>query len=186
MKVNINPTSSRTRWVADLIDQESHAWKEDYIMRIFTSEDANDILSIRLPNYDEEDYIAWQPEKKGNFPFRSAYRLAMDEKDSVVIGSSHNPQGDRNIWNDIWKINVPSKVWTFTWRLATESLAVQTNRFHRIPCLTPICNVCGADDETGFHMAQRCTFARALWHELKEVWNLPPTHEIEILEGIGS
>ena len=67
MKININPTSSRTRWVADLIDQESHAWKEDDIMRIFTPEDANDILSIRLSNYDEEDYIAWQPKKKRNF-----------------------------------------------------------------------------------------------------------------------
>ena len=66
----------------------------------------------------------------------------------------------------------------FTWRLATQSLAVQTSRFRRIPGLTPICNVCGADDETGFHVAQRCTFARALWHELKDVWDLPPENEI--------
>ena len=120
MKINMNPTRSRTRWVADLIDQESHAWKEDYIMRIFTREDANDILSIRLPNYDDEDYIAWQPEKNGIFSVRSAYRLAMDEKGSGVIGSSHNTQGDRSIWNNIWKTNVPQKVRIFTWRLATE------------------------------------------------------------------
>lgn len=120
MKINMNPTRSRTRWVADLIDQESHAWKEDYIMRIFTREDANDILSIRLPNYDDEDYIAWQPEKNGIFSVRSAYRLAMDEKGSGVIGSSHNTQGDRSIWNNIWKTNVPQKVRIFTWRLASR------------------------------------------------------------------
>ena len=97
----MNPTRSRTRWVADLIDQESHAWKEDYFTLIFTRKDANDILSIRLPNYGDEDYIAWQPEKIGIFSVRSTYRLAMDEKDSVVIGSSHNTQGDRSIWNNI-------------------------------------------------------------------------------------
>lgn len=28
-------------------------------------------------------------------------------------------------------------------------------------------------------MAQRCMFAKALWHELKHVWNFPPEHEIE-------
>uniref|UniRef100_A0A8R7TSY5 Reverse transcriptase zinc-binding domain-containing protein n=1 Tax=Triticum urartu TaxID=4572 RepID=A0A8R7TSY5_TRIUA len=179
MKINISPTSSRTRWVVDLIDQASHAWKEDYITRIFTHEDANVILSIRLPNMMMRIILLGSPKKIGIFSVRSAYRLAMNEKDSVVIGSSHNTQGDHSIWNNIWKTNVPQKVRIFTWRLATESLAVQTNRFRRIPGLTPICNVCGAEDETGFHMAHRCTFARALWHEIKEVWNLPPKHEIE-------
>ena len=41
---------------------------------IFTQQDANDILSIRLPNFEEDDYIAWQPEKNGIFTVRSAYR----------------------------------------------------------------------------------------------------------------
>lgn len=32
--------------------------------------------------------------------------------------------------------------------------------------------------ERDSHVANRCTFARALWHELKDMWNLPPAHEI--------
>ena len=129
MQINVNPTYSRIQWVADLIDQESHSWKEDNITRIFTQQDANDILSIRLPNYDEDDYIAWQPEKNGIFTMRSAYMLAMDEKNSKMIGSSHSISRDRTIWDTIWKNKCAPKGVYFTWRLATESLAVQTNRF---------------------------------------------------------
>lgn len=97
MKININPTNSRTHWVADLIDPETNAWKEYNIRHIFTRENTNDILSIRLPNYDKDDYIAWQLEKNEIFTARSAYRLAMDKKNSGVIGSNHNTSGDRGI-----------------------------------------------------------------------------------------
>ena len=106
----------------------------------------------------------------------------MDEMNSEIIGPQPQYLRGPQYLEHYLENKYPPKVRIFTWRLATESLAVQTNRFRCIVGPTPICNVCGADDEMGFHVAQRCTFVRALWHELKDVWNLPPESEISYTE----
>jgi hypothetical protein len=41
------------------------------------------------------------------------------------------PEGDRRIWDAIWKTKVPQKVKIFNWRLATEALAAKKNRCSR-------------------------------------------------------
>ena len=129
-KYDNTPWMSTISWVFDsqTLRRTIVAWQPE----------KNDILSMRLPNFEEDDYIAWQLEKNGIFTVRSAYRLAMDEKRSEIIGWSHNISGDWSIWNTIWKTNVPQKVRIFMWRPATESLSIQTNRFWRIPGLTSI------------------------------------------------
>jgi hypothetical protein len=106
-------------------------WKEDLIRNIFPSYDAEEILRIRLPHSREEDYIAWHFEKSGIFSVRSAYRLALlQNSNNFCTGQqSTNPNGDRPIWDVIWKAKVPQKVKIFNWRLATEALAVQKNRY---------------------------------------------------------
>jgi hypothetical protein len=65
MKAMANMTNSRVRRVANLINQEEHSWNEDVVKNIFMDHDAKEILKIRLPKYDEEDFVAWTLEKNG-------------------------------------------------------------------------------------------------------------------------
>ena len=50
-----------------LINEEDDTWKEDVIRDIFIPPDTDEILKIRLPSYDQEDFVAWTCEKNGIF-----------------------------------------------------------------------------------------------------------------------
>jgi hypothetical protein len=165
----------RQRWVSDLIDKNSMTWKEDLIRSLFPSYDAEEILRIRLPHSAEQDYIAWHHDKTGIFTVRSAYRLALLHNSEAFCSGqqSKSPEGDRIIWDAIWKTKVPQKVKIFTWRLATDALAVQENRWSRNMILDPTCTICGQENEDGYHAIMRCTKAIALRNSMRDVWELP-------------
>jgi hypothetical protein len=67
MKVAANLSNSRLGRVDNLINHEDKTWKENLIRDIFVDHDAEEILKIGLPRNDEEDFIAWTPEKHGMF-----------------------------------------------------------------------------------------------------------------------
>jgi hypothetical protein len=177
-KISSNPTNSRLRRVADLINQNDHTWKEDIVRKNFMPHDAEEVLRIRLPSSDTEDFVSWPSEKNGVFSVRSAYRLALDEKLDIQTNSSNSKDGERKLWNAIWKANVPPKVRVFVWKLATNSLAVQANRSKRLPNVLPTCTICGMEVEDGYHAVMTCTTAKALRYEAIRSWTLPSEKDL--------
>jgi hypothetical protein len=101
MKVTANLSNSRFRRVEKLINQENRSWKEELIRNIFMPHDADEILKIRLPRTEEEDFISWTPEKHGIFTVKSAYNLALDLRSNNPPNSSGNQNGDRGLWKTI-------------------------------------------------------------------------------------
>ena len=114
MKISINVKNSRLRKVDQLINQEDHSWKEGLVIIIFAPYDAEEVLKIRLPNYEEEDFISWTPEKHVFFTVRSAYNLALDLQNTLTPNSGTSTKGDRalwkTIWNPLWSAVVRSKL----------------------------------------------------------------------------
>jgi hypothetical protein len=86
--------------------------------------------------------------------------------------------GDRSLWRTFWNSKIPPKVKIFTWRLATNSLAVQVNRSRRLPNVLPNCSICGIEKDTGYHATMKGTRAKALREGTAQVLNLP--HEKEL------
>jgi hypothetical protein len=160
--------------VSQLIDHQNHTWKEELVRSTILPHDADIVLSIRLPSYNETYFISWTLENHGMFTVKSAYNLALDLKLAEPPSSSGSTNRDRDIWKVIWNTKAPPKVKKITWKLATNSLAVQANRARRIPNILPTCSICGMQDETGYHATMVCTKALALRQGLKKVWNLPP------------
>jgi hypothetical protein len=113
MKVTVNTTKSRIRRVEQLINHEEHTWKEDVVRRIFKNYDAEEILKIRLPNYESEEFISWTLERHGLFTVRNAYNLALDLRNNITQNTSTNGNGDRGLWKIIWSSKVPQKVKKF-------------------------------------------------------------------------
>jgi hypothetical protein len=79
-------------------------------------------LKIRIPKIDGEDFAACNPDPEGIFSVRNAYNSAlMNRSNTSGNGSSTNPNGERKLWDLIWKANVPPKIRVFGWKLASRN-----------------------------------------------------------------
>jgi len=123
--------------------------------------------------------------KTGLFSVKSAYKLAVEINTNDC---STSISADRRNFEAIWTTPVPQKIKVFTWKLARNGLAVQTNRLkrHLIPDAT--CPICGLEPESEYHAMVRCTKAVALRQALRQVWDLPgePSFIIQDLTGCWS
>jgi hypothetical protein len=85
MKPMGNASKLRIKWVSDLIEPSTKMWKEDW--------------------------LAWSYDQSGMFTVKSAYRLGLDLKErGIKAGGSSRPAGEREMWDVIWKTNVPPKI----------------------------------------------------------------------------
>jgi hypothetical protein len=136
---------------------------------------ASEILKIHTSGRNEDDFLAWHPEKFGVFTVRSAYRLALEEqlRSDGRHATSANPLGTSTDWKLIWQTPVPPKVRIFAWKLARNALATQVNMAHRKMETFATCTICGNADETTYHAMIQCPHARGLWSVMREVWDLP-------------
>ena len=64
--------------VSDLINQELHLWRSDFIMEMFEKEDAKAICRIPLSRRYVEDSIVWLPNKKRMFIVKFAYKVTRE------------------------------------------------------------------------------------------------------------
>jgi hypothetical protein len=126
------------------------------VKTIFYPPDAEEVLNIRLPSVNGEDFIAWAHEKNGYFSVKSAYRLGVQLKEKEKQEStSSNPDGDRGLWKVIWNSKVPPKIRVVGWKLATNTLGVQAHRCRRNMSPIPTYSICGMEPETAYHAMVR-------------------------------
>lgn len=175
LKILEKKTWNRLIYVRELIVTDTKTWNEPLIRHIIREEDADEILKIRIPQREEEDFPAWHYEKTGIFSVRSVYRLAWNlaRKTSEQASSSSGGADGRKIWDNVWKANVQPKVRVFAWKLAQDRLATWENKKKRKIEMFGTCPICGQKEETGFHATVECTLAKALRASLREHWTLP-------------
>ena len=96
----ITPKSNcRFIWVADFINEHG-AWNVQRLQEHFWEMDVREILNIRMSPRNGQDFLAWFPERSGQFTVRSAYRLASENQgDTAALGASNSiPSGRRPTW----------------------------------------------------------------------------------------
>ena len=159
----------RLRWVADFIDPNG-SWNMALVRQHFLHVDVAEIIKIKPSTRNQEDFLAWHPEKRGMFTMRNAYGMALDEKmcNKSSGTSSNNPSGYRPDWKLIWQCPVPPKVRIFSWKLASNALATQENMCRRDMEEDPTCTVCGQEPEDAFHALLRCPHARELLEAIRQ------------------
>jgi hypothetical protein len=167
-------TRTRLRWVSQLMIPERHEWDEQLLRIILYPHDVHVVLKVRLSERVMEDFVAWYYEKSGIFLVRSAYHLAvqLDRANQNMAGCSSWPDGNRPIYNGIWKAAVPPKIHVFAWCLSQDSLATQTNQKTQTLENGAICQLCGMEAESGHHSMVRCMKVVVLRHEMCKHWSL--------------
>jgi hypothetical protein len=94
----------RFRWVADFL-QADGSWNGQLLRRWFLPIDVDDILKIKPSRRNMEDFVAWQPNKRGVFSVNSAYKLGLNEQlvAQGIGATSNRPGGERPVWKVIWQ-----------------------------------------------------------------------------------
>lgn len=143
-----NPSLSLLR-VADLIDRDYGAWREDMIDAIFLAVDTELIKEIPLCTVWPRDRVMWYFSTSDVFTVRMAYHAIRPHWGEVVsMGSSSNHQV---FWNKLWSLVVPPRIKMFLLRLCVHALPMKVALSKRISNLELKCEFCGAFQEDDLH-----------------------------------
>ena len=135
--------------VAQLIDATVASWREEVLRQVSSPVDAETILWIPICTRQVEDFWAWAEDPRGHFSVRTTYKMIFSIRTGreawleETEGSS-NREGEMSAWSKLWKMNVPSKLKVFAWRLAQHSLPTGDVLQHRNMATTHVCTICGA------------------------------------------
>jgi hypothetical protein len=96
-----------------------------------------------------------------------------------TTGSSSSMEGGRQLWKQVWKAEVPSKVRVFAWKVIRNGLPTRANKKHRHLDHECCCLLCGSPVEDCFHAVISCPHARSLRTELRRFLSLPDEAHIQ-------
>lgn len=149
--------------------------------------DAQTIAKIRTSRRNQEDFLAWHPDRRGIFTVRSAYNLGLERhmQEQNVGASSNHPDGSRPEWNIQWRCQVPPKVCIFAWKACRDALATQVNMQRRKMVIHGTCTICGKEEEDTFHALVTCPHAQGLWQAMRSCWDLPGDAQVQRTDLIG-
>lgn len=144
--------------VADFITP-SGGWDIDKLSTSVINFDIDTIRAIPI-NTRLKDRLIWHSDKTGKYTVKSGYKLFMNIK---IDGISASSTPLTRIWNNLWKLNIPTKIKHFCWRALKESIPNNANlnfRGVRVPTQCPICNY---HIENSDHRLFDCPRAREIW-----------------------
>jgi ribonuclease HI len=174
-KVTLKRGRAHLRWVSQLMVPGRKEWDVPLLNSVLYPHDAQEVMKIRLSARVPEDHVAWFYETSDLFSARSAYHLAvsMDKPEGNQESCSARADGTQQGFKCIWSAKVPPKVKVFAWRLCQDGLSTQSNRKTRGLEQCAMCQVCGREDEIGYHAVVCCPKAVALRYELRKGWRIP-------------
>ena len=120
-----------------------------------------------LSSRRHDDSWAWHYDRSGILSVKSVYGMLVRTRQRRVDWIEERPAGsnqerEEKMWQKLWKVQVPSKVRMFLWRLAHQSLPTGDVRHHRHMADTSVCSICGAEDSWR-HSLLNCTMSRCVW-----------------------
>jgi len=134
--------------------------------------DIETIYQIPLTTRRQEDFWAWHYEKRGFFSVRSAYRMLVSNKERYSAWLDNRPgksdyQSEEREWKALWKVQVPSKIKIFLWRLARQSIPSRDVLHNRKMADSGNCLLCGMADSWR-HSLLECNMAKCVWARQKD------------------
>ena len=116
--------------VHDLFSPGTTLWNEELLDVNFYPWEAEAIKNIYISQIETADALIWPHTFDGEYSVQSAYRLLVTTQQQDQPGVSNTEVG-KDLWNSIWKMEVPNKVRHFLWRAVRESLPTKSNLHRR-------------------------------------------------------
>lgn len=150
--------------VVDLIDHSKGVWKCDLIKKLYPHPLFDEILRILISKTGMiSDKLLWKHSSSGEYSVKNAYNLLLKDH----LQDSHSQlrpcQNPPEVWNLIWKVNVPYKVSLFVWKLMHDRLPTLLSLKNKGIPTDSTCPMCKEKEEYTSHLFLHCPFARACW-----------------------
>ncbi|KAA3454404.1 reverse transcriptase [Gossypium australe] len=150
-------------WTSDkveaLINSNSREWNRELVVDTFSAEVADLILRIPLAAEAHEDFMAWNEEPSGEFTVKSSYKL-LQRSDPTAYALQIVY---KDFYNKIWRLDIPTKVKIFIWKVAWNYLATKVNMMARRLATNSMCPRCGGGEETMNHLFRDCPVSTEIW-----------------------
>jgi hypothetical protein len=114
-RITLKKGRCRLKWVSELMVLGRREWNEQLLRTCLYPHDVAEVMKIRLPDRDEEDFVAWHNERSGIFTVKSAYNLTLriEYEEIGTEGSSSRADGSQCLYKALWNAKVPHKVQLF-------------------------------------------------------------------------
>lgn len=149
---------------------DGRCWDEDALQQNLLPFDAEAARRIPLGRV-QEDFWAWSGEKHGLYYVKSAYKLlssrAQQARAHTAGTSSHSAAAKDQRWVKLRKQKVPPKVRVFWWRVMNDYMPCKANLYRRHVDQVASCELCGASEDTTYHVLIQCSFAHSFRRKLK-------------------
>ncbi len=150
--------------VANLINQADATWKANTVRQLYEKNTADLILGIPLPKFQSsQDLLIWPHSISRHYQVKTAYALLHKDQSQALNVLRPGPIPPPKLWKNLWKLKLPNKLLTFTWKLMHHALPVKDVLNHRGIQCAATCMLCHTHTETLNHIFLLCTFARAVW-----------------------
>ncbi|KAL9660376.1 hypothetical protein QQ045_025189 [Rhodiola kirilowii] len=143
---------------ATLGSRPSYAWRG--IMA------AMDIVKLGAVWDVHNNTYYWSRDGAGQLTARGAYFSAveLEKMRNPPVGEQSNFSQLKRFWKSLWKLQIPSKIKVFGWRLFYDSLPTKQNLSRRGCVVVNKCCHCGFKGETAIHIFKECWWIRSLFH----------------------
>ncbi|XP_057745064.1 uncharacterized protein LOC130962924 [Arachis stenosperma] len=177
----LNTNSTDDSKVKDLI-VNGEGWNKRKIESKFSQEIFKEILSTPVSVMNKDDHLYWPWREYGNYSIRTGYYAARRVGQNSKYGNPSTSEDKREIWKEVWRMEVPQKIRMFLWKACHDILPVGSNLYKRKMAPDPVCQICLKCPETVEHALLLCDWARATWFGAECQW----TPTVETVSSIGN
>ena len=108
------------------------------------------------------DRLMWL-NRNGKYSIKSGYHVAKQVLRTGEWVECSLGSGGLEVWMNLWKLNVPSKIKLFAWRACQNILPTCVNLARRKIIEDDLCELCKRAPENGIHVLWECGVARGIW-----------------------
>ena len=106
------------------MDRNASEWRLEEIEEWLTGDDYKAIKDIPICQHGGSDRLIWPFTKNVEYTIRSGYHNAKEEQIVSVSYPSFSYLINEKVWKRIWRINLPSKIQNFLWRVRSKDIPV--------------------------------------------------------------
>ncbi|PNY13385.1 ribonuclease H [Trifolium pratense] len=144
-------------YVNNLMEEGVRRWDRNKLEELFSSEEANKIMSMPLFESIQEDKVVLYGDKEGKYSVKAGYRLIMHDK-----WNNMERRGDLS-WSVLWNIKAPPKTRHTLWRICRDCLPTHVRLLQRHVDCVPNCPMCNDGAEDDFHVFFTCPQVVDCW-----------------------
>lgn len=158
-RARVQPSTNH-HYVHDFFLPNKSGWNEGLIREQVHEDDVYLILTQKLSQSQNKDYLGWHYTEDGKYNVKSGYWLGthLPNLDQAIP-----PPRDPQIKSQIWNLNTPPKMKHFLWRMLSRALAMSTALERRRVVTDSYCRRCVTAHETTDHLFFTCSHARQIW-----------------------